>query len=140
MRRATQTRRPNQRTCSHKFFKLDTRHETGQHETDPVRLTAYYIAGRSGVELGCAKCGLIRTIWSDGTLVDGPRVPRREMEQAYAGGTANGTITYPTTGTLTGTLNNPIAVAGSVNVQLEGRTAAQRMDAAAGRNEARPLT
>lgn len=60
------------RPCKHEFVRIANREERDDYQRSVDSIEYTIVRGRKGAMLGCSNCGLIRTVWSDGTLVDGP--------------------------------------------------------------------
>lgn len=64
-RRAVRRRGPNQATCKHTFHQISRVDPNGPGATrQPI-----------GIRLGCSKCALVRTVYDNGIMVDGPVRP-----------------------------------------------------------------
>ena len=98
MRRRT-TRTPR---CKHNFIRLFNRTEPDDFRQEANILGVTIVRGRKGVVLACSTCGHIRTLWSDGTMHDGPieRIEHQRIDDtamAVPGGTIMRTGYWDTT-------------------------------------------
>ena len=82
MRRRT-TRTPR---CKHNFIRLFNRTEPDDFRQEANILGVTIVRGRKGVVLACSTCGLVRTLWSNGTIEDGPieRIEHQRIDEGTA--------------------------------------------------------